>query len=77
MTKTISLRIDEALLHAVNVAGEAEHRGRSEVVREALGLWLTRRTLAEKVQRHREGYTRHPVARNEFAPVLGAQTWPR
>ena len=52
MTKTISLRIDEALLHAVDVIGETEHKGRSEVVREALELWLKRRTLAEKVRRH-------------------------
>ncbi|MGH7965547.1 MAG: ribbon-helix-helix protein, CopG family [Candidatus Binatia bacterium] len=42
-TKTISLRIDEALLHAVDVAGEPEQKGRSEVIREALELWLARR----------------------------------
>jgi metal-responsive CopG/Arc/MetJ family transcriptional regulator len=77
MTKTISLRIDEDLLHAVDIAGEADHRGRSEVVREALELWLKRRALAEKVRRHREGYARLPVTRDEFAPVLGAQTWPQ
>ena len=77
MTKTISIRIDEVLLHAVDVAGETEHKGRSEVVREALKLWLKRRNLAEKVQRHREGYARQPVARNEFAPILEAQTWPK
>lgn len=77
MTKTISLRIDEVLLHAIDVAGEAQHKGRSEVVREALELWLKRQTLAEKVRRHREGYLRHPVTRDEFAPVLGAQTWPK
>ena len=77
MTKTISLRIDEALLHSVDVVGEAEHKGRSEVVREALELWLKRRALAEKVRRHREGYTRYPVTHEEFAPVLGAQTWPK
>ena len=77
MTKTISLRLDEALLQAVDVAGEGEHKGRSEVVREALELWLKRRTLTEKVGRHREGYMRRPVTRDEFAPVLGAQTWPK
>jgi len=47
------------------------------VVREALELWLKRRALTEKVQRHREGYTRQPVTRDEFTPVLGAQTWPK
>jgi len=77
MTKTISIRIDEEILHAVDVVGEAEHRGRSEMIREALEAWLKHRTLAEKVRRHREGYVRHPVAPDEFSPVLGAQTWPK
>lgn len=77
MTKTISIRIDEALLHAVDVASEGDKRGRSEIVREALELWLKRRTLAEKVRRHREGYERHPVTDDEFAPVLEAQVWPK
>lgn len=77
MTKTISIRIDESLLQAVDVASEGDERGRSEIVREALELWLTRRTLAEKVRRHREGYERHPVAADEFAPVLEAQVWPQ
>lgn len=74
MTKTISLRIDEALLRTVDVVGKAKHKGRSEVIREALEAWLKQRSLAEKVRRHREGYARHPVARDEFSPVLGAQT---
>ena len=73
MAKTISIRIDEELLHAVDVAGEAEHRGRSEVIRKALEAWLKHRALAEKVRRHREGYVRHPVAPDEFSSVLGAQ----
>lgn len=77
MTKTISIRIDEALLHAVDVASEGDKRGRSETGREALELWLKRRTLAEKVRRHREGYERHPVTDDEFAPVLEAQVWPK
>ena len=77
MTRTISIRIDEGLLHAVDVAGEAEHRGRSEVIRDALEAWLKQRSLAEKVRRHREGYTRHPITSDEFSLVLGSQTWPK
>ena len=77
MTKTVSLRIDTTLLDSVDAASKAERKDRSEVVREALELWLKRRTIAEKVRRHREGYTRHPVGPKEFAPVLGAQTWPK
>jgi metal-responsive CopG/Arc/MetJ family transcriptional regulator len=77
MTKTISIRIEEEILHAVDVAGKAEHRGRSEMIREAPEAWLKQQTLAEKVRRHREGYARHPVAPDEFSSVLGAQTWPK
>ena len=77
MTKTISIRIDEELLHAVDIVGEKENRGRSEVIREALEAWLKQRTIEEKVQRHRAGYLRQPVTDEEFSPVLGAQTWPK
>lgn len=77
MTQTISLRIDESLLQAIDLAGQSEKRGRSEVVREALELWLKQRSIAEKVRLHKEGYERHPVSEDEFAPVLGAQTWPK
>ena len=77
MTRTISLRIDASLLKEIDLAGRADKRGRSEVVREALELWLQRRSLAEKVRIHREGYERHPVSQDEFTPVLGAQTWPK
>ena len=77
MTKGISVRIDETLLQVVDDAGKVDNKGRSQVVREALELWLRARTIAEKVERHREGYIRHPVASNEFSLVLGAQTWPK
>jgi len=77
MTKTISLRLDQQLLRAVDVATKSSHKARSEVVSEALELWLKQRSIAEKVRRHCEGYARNPVARDEFAPVLKAQSWPK
>ncbi len=77
MPQRISLRIDESLLQEIDLACGSEKRSRSEVVREALGLWLKQRSIAEKVRLHREGYERHPVSDDEFASVLGAQTWPK
>lgn len=77
MPKTISVRIDESLLEAVDAAVGSAQRARSEVIREALELWLRRRSLMEKVRRHRDGYQRHPVTPEEFAPVLEAQRWPK
>lgn len=75
MPQRISLRIDESFLQEIDLACGSEKRSRSEVVREALGLWLKQRSIAEKVRLHKEGYERHPVSANEFALVLGAQTW--
>ena len=77
MTKTISIRIDESLLEAVDSAIKPEQRRRSEVIREALELWLKRRAIEEKVRRHRDGYKRHPVRPDEFEPILRAQRWPK
>ncbi|HEX7407955.1 MAG TPA: ribbon-helix-helix domain-containing protein [Candidatus Binatia bacterium] len=77
MTKTISVRLDEKLVDAVDAAGESSQLGRSDVVREALQLWLRQRRIANKVRRHRDGYARQPVKPDEFPPVLGAQRWPK
>lgn len=77
MTKLLSVRLDGALVEAVDAAGRAEKRPRSELVREALELWLKQRRTAERIARHRAGYGRRAVADDEFEPVLGAQRWPK
>ena len=77
MAKIISIRIDDSLLKAVDAAVKPEQRRRSDVIREALELWLRCRALGEKVRRHREGYIRHPVTPDEFEPILRAQRWPK
>ena len=75
MTKTIAVRVDEELLRAIEARGR--RRGRSEIVREALQMWVAGRDLADRVRRHREGYARRPATPDEFGPVLGAQVWPK
>lgn len=55
---------------------EVGARGRSEVIREAVEAWLAQRRLAAQVERHRKGYRRSPVKREEFSPLHGAQVWP-
>ena len=77
MTKSISVRLEEDLIDAVDAVREAERRDRSEVVREALQLWLRARRLAQQVREHGAGYARQPVKDEEFAPVLGRQRWPK
>jgi metal-responsive CopG/Arc/MetJ family transcriptional regulator len=77
MTKSVSVRIDEQLIGAVDQVRQREGRDRSEVVREALELWLRGRKVAEDVHRHAVGYAQHPVSPEEFSPVLGTQRWPK
>ena len=77
MTKTISIRLDQRLLRDVENASKSARKDRSEVVSEALELWLKRQATSKKVRRHREGYARHPIRRDEFDPVLKAQSWPK
>lgn len=74
MTKTISLRVEPRLLRAIDSATKSSRKARSDVVNEALELWLKRRATQEKVRRHREGYARYPVAKDEFLPGRRAQS---
>lgn len=39
-------------------------------------LKAAQRQFEEAVRSDQEGYERWPVGEDEFAPVLGAQTWP-
>ena len=77
MSQMIAVRLDEQLL--VRVDRERRRRGisRARAVHEALADWVARRRLAEAVREEAEAYGRQPVADDEFAPVLGAQRWPK
>jgi metal-responsive CopG/Arc/MetJ family transcriptional regulator len=77
MTKSVSVRVDERLIEAVDQVCRREGCDRSEIVREALDLWLRGRKLAEDVGRHEAGYLQHPVSPEEFEPVLGASQRPK
>ncbi len=74
MTKTVSIRMDEALLRALDAQGGK--RARSEVLREAVEVWLAQKRLSAKVERHREGYGRWPEQVDEFGALHAAQAWP-
>ena len=49
---------------------------RAAAVTEALQLWVAKRQYEEAVRSDQEGYECYPVGEDEFAPLLGAQTWP-
>ena len=77
MTKSISIRVEEKLIESVDQLRKQEGRDRSEVIREALQLWLRDRRLEGQVRSHLRGYEEHPISNDEFEPVLGAQQWPK
>lgn len=77
MSRMISLRIDEHLLDRVDRERRREGVSRARALQQALTLWIERRRWLEAMERDRVGYETHPVRPDEFAPVLGAQRWPK
>jgi Arc/MetJ-type ribon-helix-helix transcriptional regulator len=77
MSKMVSLRLSDGLVEEVDRERQRDGLSRSQVVHDALELWMNKRRLEEAIQREHQGYERHPVAPGEFGPVLGAQMWPK
>ena len=73
----MAVRLDDRLLARVD--RERRRRGvtRARAIHEALADWVARERLAEAVREEAEAYERHPVAPDEFGPVLGARRWPK
>ncbi len=77
MSRLIAVRLDERLLTRVDRERERRKISRAQAVHEALADWVSRRRLADAVREEAEAYGRQPVGDDEFAPVLGAQRWPK
>jgi metal-responsive CopG/Arc/MetJ family transcriptional regulator len=73
----IAIRLDEQLLARVDRERRRRGISRARAVHEALADWVARRRLAEAVREEAEAYARQPIGDDEFAPVLGAQRWPK
>ncbi len=73
--KNIQMTLDEDLVKAVDRAAKKLGTTRSAFTREALAAALERLREAELERRHRRGYTRHPVASDEFADWESEQVW--
>ncbi len=76
MSTMISVRCDARLLRDLDRACKGQALTRAGAVKAAIKLWLERAQIEEAVRRHRDGYAKKPVMRDEFGPVLGAQRWP-
>jgi metal-responsive CopG/Arc/MetJ family transcriptional regulator len=77
MSKMVAVRLDTRLLAAVDRQRRRDRVTRAKVIHDALAAWIARRQADEAMARDREGYARHPIGADEFAPILGAQVWPK
>jgi predicted transcriptional regulator len=69
------MTIDERLLKLVDKLSRARQTTRSAFIRGALEAEIRRERIREDEIRHAEGYTRKPVARDEFDAWLSEQDW--
>jgi len=77
MSKLIAVRLQDEMLSRVDHERKRAGLTRAAAVTEALQLWVDKRQYDEAVRRDQEGYQRHPIGKDEFGPVLGAQSWPK
>lgn len=77
MSTMTTIRLEDDLLAAIDRERRRVGMTRASVIRQALLRWIEQRRAQEAAARDRAGYERHPVGKDEFAVVLGAQTWPK
>lgn len=74
--KTVQMTLDERLVREVDKLAKRIGTTRSAFTRRALRDALKRHRVEELERRHREGYTRKPAGRREFAVWEAEQAWP-
>jgi metal-responsive CopG/Arc/MetJ family transcriptional regulator len=74
--ETIQIVLDKGLLQATDRAARRMKQNRSALVREALRDHLKRLEVRSSEERDREGYARHPQARDESALWEAEAAWP-
>lgn len=73
--KTVQMTLEQDLVEAVDRAARQLKTTRSGFTRRALRAALQEMRTRELEQRHREGYQRKPVRKNEFSDWEGEQAW--
>jgi metal-responsive CopG/Arc/MetJ family transcriptional regulator len=73
--KTVQMTLDEALVDAVDRAAKKLGTSRSAFTRRALREALEKAQIRALEKKHRAGYERHPVRREEFSISEGEQVW--
>jgi predicted transcriptional regulator len=73
----VAVRLKDELLARVDRERKQARLTRAAAINEALDLWVDKRRYEAAVRSDHAGYERHPVGRDEFEPILGAQAWPK
>jgi CopG family transcriptional regulator / antitoxin EndoAI len=73
--KTVQMTIDDELLKAVDGVANQLHTTRSAFTREALREALAKHDASRLEEKHRIGYERFPVGKDEFAVWETEQEW--
>jgi metal-responsive CopG/Arc/MetJ family transcriptional regulator len=75
MMKTVQMTLDENLVANVDRVVKRLGTTRSAFARQALRVALKEVRMAELEKKHREGYKRKPVKREEFNDWEAEQVW--
>lgn len=73
--KTVQMTLEETLVRSVDEAAKKLRTTRSAFTRMALREALRLMKVQELEERHRKGYQKHPLAKNEFAVWEKEQAW--
>jgi len=73
---TIQVVLEDTLLEATDRVVRRLKVNRSALIRDALREHLRRLSIVEKERRDRQGYARHPLARDEFGVWDKVAAWP-
>lgn len=73
--RTVQMTLDDDLVAELDQIVKETHTNRSAFTREALRSALAYYHQRKMVEKHREGYRRHPVTPNEFSVWEGEQAW--
>lgn len=73
--RTIQMTLDDDLVKAVDRVSKQLKTTRSAFTRKALREALSRYSLEQLEQKHRQGYEQHPVSNDEFSVWETEQAW--
>ena len=73
--KTIQMTLDEDLVQKVDQVVRETHTSRSEFTRSALRAALKQHELRRLEEKHRSGYKRYPVKKDEVSLWEREQAW--